>query len=520
MIYKQLKSLLDIPRGTVYIFFIYSILLGILSLTIPISVQTLVNLVNVSISTRPIISLTIILFVLLTTAFCIRIFQIYLVEHIERRLFVNLSVKILEKINKIRFYNFTNINVAEKVNRAFELPMLQKSVSIIFITLLDIVLQIIFCVIILGFYHPLFLTFDILLVTLVFLSLFLPFFSACKTAYAESTCKYEIVAWFEELANNPISFRQANNADLSLKILDKHLCDYIGYRKKHFGFLLRHHIYIGITYILINIALLSLGSYLIIKGQLSIGQLIAAELLINVVLVGMLKFSYYLDDCYDFIVGAIKIKQLFEISELEKIEKLSLNVSSIDRLKILDKDIELNVSFKNKNIEQLVLDKESTNKICLSLLDGNKFESFSLYINDHDLSIYDQSSLNEKLILIRNIELYDAKVIENIKLGQLESFKVEFLKEVLVKLDLEYLEEIFYERIDSQIVKYKIDYNDQVILMILRAIMMDPKLILIVDVFYFLNTELQNKIINLLNELKIPTIIIRQGSNVRKSEIA
>lgn len=81
---------------------------------------------------------------------------------------------------------------------------------------------------------------------------------------------------------------------ISVKKVDAKLCNYLGARANFFSVIFRQHVYIGLIYIFINILLLGIGSYLIINGQLSIGQLIAAEILVNIVLLGLLKFSQYL----------------------------------------------------------------------------------------------------------------------------------------------------------------------------------------------------------------------------------
>ncbi|BCL53998.1 hypothetical protein JPFTNV_18830 [Francisella tularensis subsp. holarctica] len=198
MLYRQIKTVLKIPKHTVYSLVIYSILLGFLSLTIPVSVQTLVNLVGVSLSIRPVISLITILFIFLTAAFFVRIFQLKLVEDIQRKVFVETVLRIISAIYKVDFNNLIRVNVREKINRAFELKFLQKSVSVIFIILLDIFLQTLFCVIILAFYHPMFLVFDILLITCIVLVIFVPMRAGYEAGLKESTNIYDIVYWFEE----------------------------------------------------------------------------------------------------------------------------------------------------------------------------------------------------------------------------------------------------------------------------------------------------------------------------------
>lgn len=119
MLYRQIKTVLKIPKHTVYSLVIYSILLGFLSLTIPVSVQTLVNLVGVSLSIRPVISL-IILFIFLKAAFFVRIFQLKLVEDIQRKVFVETVLRIISAIYKVDFNNLIRVNVREKINRAFD----------------------------------------------------------------------------------------------------------------------------------------------------------------------------------------------------------------------------------------------------------------------------------------------------------------------------------------------------------------------------------------------------------------
>ncbi|MBK2052801.1 hypothetical protein IB663_02935 [Francisella noatunensis] len=91
-------------------------------------------------SIRPVISLITILFILLTAAFFVRIFQLKLVEDIQRKIFVDEVLRVITAIYRVDFNKLDKINVREKINRAFELKFLQKSVSVIFIILLDIFL--------------------------------------------------------------------------------------------------------------------------------------------------------------------------------------------------------------------------------------------------------------------------------------------------------------------------------------------------------------------------------------------
>ena len=306
--------------------------------------QTLVNLVGVSLSVRPVISLIIILSILLTASFFVRIFQLKLVEQIQRKVFVETIIRILGCIYRIDFNRLKDVNVREKLNRVFELKVLQKSVAVIFMILLDIFLQTLFCVIILAFYHPMFLVFDIMLVACIFISIFLPLRAGYEAGLKESNVTYDIVEWFEEKTAEFLSFRQRPMAK-SVDVVDTKLCSYLDAREDFFKVMLRQHIYIGLTYIFMNILLLGIGSYLIVNGQLSIGQLIAAELLVNIVLLGLLKFSQYLNDCYGFLVGVKKIRDLLELSQ----EKEDVSKSRIVDMEDDIKSIDINIS-EHKNL--------------------------------------------------------------------------------------------------------------------------------------------------------------------------
>ena len=432
MFYKNLKEILNIPKSTLYIFLVYSLFLGILSLTIPLSVQTLVNLINGTLSFRPVISLTIILFLLLSSAFIIRILQVYLVEQFEREIFVKLSLKVNTHLDNIDMRNLGTINVLNKINTFLELPMLQKSISIIFVTLLDILLQIIFCVIILAFYHPLFLAFDLILVVLLFLSIFLPFRKAYKNALDESVHKYKIIAWFEEKMKAPSFFKREQNRTSSLNVLDNHLCNYLDSRESHFKSLVRHHIYIGLTYIVINIVLLTLGSYLIIQGQLSIGQLIAAEILINVILFGMLKITYYLDDCYDFIVGAIKLKGLFDIPVISENKTNNFRLSEIHSIQIADDNFTKEIDFIASNINEVSLSKFTCMNISYALMNSTQNSSFS--INSIGVSNYSKTEIEDNIYLLRDVEIFNGTVLENISINELTEEELKFIQKILLEL--------------------------------------------------------------------------------------
>lgn len=512
MLYKQVKTVLKIPRHTVYSLIIYSLLLGFLSLTIPVSVQTLVNLVGVSLSIRPVISLITILSILLSAAFFVRIFQVKLVEHIQRKVFVDIVFRVVSCIYKIDFTDIKNINVREKLNRLFELKVLQKSVSIMFMILLDIFLQTLFCVIILAFYHPMFLVFDILLIACIFLSIFMPLNAGYKASLKESDVIYDIVYWFEEKTSEFLSFRQ-RPLEKSVENIDDKLCTYINAREDFFSIMLRQHVYIGLTYIFMNILLLGIGSYLIIKGQLSIGQLIAAELLVNIVLLGLLKFSQYLNDCYGFLVGVKKIKDILDLQNNSQTKTSSSNIVDIKNgIKTLDinlKDTQnYSLNYNQQKLHNLALDTSVAQNLLNVLFDNQSQEVIK--INNICIHNYCKETVGKDIHIASGIEVIAGTVLSNLCEGEHTHEKLSLLSELLQIFDIQFLERYFQKNIDSQLIKYDLLFDTLVVLKmnIIRAILKSPKLLILIDSYELTEKNGSKSIMQSLNELDIATLIV------------
>ena len=511
MLYSQIKLVLKIPKHTVYSLIIYSLLLGFLSLAIPVSVQTLVNLVGVSLSIRPVISLITILSILLTASFFVRIFQLKLVEQIQRKVFVETIVRILGCVYRIDFNSLKNVNVREKLNRIFELKVLQKSVSIMFMILLDIFLQTLFCVIILAFYHPLFLVFDIMLVACIFLSIFLPLRAGYEAGLKESNVIYDIAGWFEEKTAEFLSFRQRPIAK-SMADVDEKLCSYLDSREDFFKVMLRQHIYIGLTYILMNILLLGIGSYLIVIGQLSIGQLIAAELLVNIVLLGLLKFSQYLNDCYGFLVGVRKIRDLLELSQEKEGTTKDIIVDIDGDIKSIDINITeeqgYSLDFTQNKIRNIVLPVKEAQCFLNGLFDSQTREVIK--INKICIKNYCKETVGRDIHIASGIEIIAGSVLNNLCEGEHTRERLQQLDGLLKVFELKFLERCFDRKIDSQKIKYDLEFDTLIVLKmnIIRAILKSPKLLVLIDSYGLAKRNGDKSIIQILENLDIATLVV------------
>jgi putative ABC transport system ATP-binding protein len=141
---------------------------------------------------------------------------------------------------------------------------------------------------VLAFYHPYLLAFDVVLVLLLLFTMFVLGRGAVKTSVKESKTKYAMAAWLEDLARCRTTFRYDGASEFALERSDQLVFNYLSARKKHFKVLMRQILFLLLVQALASTALLAIGGWLVIDNQLSLGQLVAAELIVAVV-VGILR---------------------------------------------------------------------------------------------------------------------------------------------------------------------------------------------------------------------------------------
>ncbi len=312
-VYKNTKEIVSISRDTFWVIFAYSCAIALLSLAIPVSIQTLINVVSFGSLLQPIIVITLALFVILAIIGGIRVAQAMVVETIQQRIFTNIGIKLAHFLPNLKMANYDECRVLELVNHFFEVPTIQKSLATLLVTGIEVSLMALFSMVLVAFYHPLLLLFDILLIISLLFALILPWKKALAYSIKECEAKHQFVSWLEEVVHNIFLFKLQGHAQYALSVADNKVVDYLEARKKHFTNILKHIISINIIYVVANTALLGIGGYLVLKSQLSLGQLVASELIINALLYGIVRFSFYMEDLYDLLASSNKVAKLFTI---------------------------------------------------------------------------------------------------------------------------------------------------------------------------------------------------------------
>ena len=107
----------------------------------------------------------------------------------------------------------------EVVNRFFDVVVLQKATTQLLLDGVSLVLATIIGMALLAFYHPWLLGFDVMLLAMIALIVFVLGRGAVKSSIMESKSKYRMAAWLEELAACPTAFRDDGAARYALEQL-------------------------------------------------------------------------------------------------------------------------------------------------------------------------------------------------------------------------------------------------------------------------------------------------------------
>ncbi len=310
---RRLFQLFSSERRDIVLVVLFSVIVGVLSLATPVTVQALVNFVSFGGLLQPLVVLGILLFGFLTLAGMIRVLQSYVVEVMQRRLFVRVVADLAERLPRVTADCYDRQHGPELVNRFFDVITVQKVAAMLLLDGATVFLQMLVGLLILAFYHPFLLAFDAVLVFALAFVVIVLGRGAIHTSIRESKSKYAVAAALEEIARHPLAFKLSGAADFARRRADLLTIDYIESRSSHFSVVLRQIIGFTTLQVFAATALLSLGGWLVLEGQLTLGQLVAAELIVSNLLVSFSKFGKQLEGVYDLLAAVDKLGQLMDL---------------------------------------------------------------------------------------------------------------------------------------------------------------------------------------------------------------
>ena len=314
--WQRLMGLLRLDKKDILQIFYYAIFAGLVNLSLPLGIQAIINLIQgAQVSTSWII---LVVLVTLGVAFvgALQLMQIRIIENVQQKIFTRASFEFAYRFPKIKMSELRNYYPPELANRFFDTLTVQKGLSKILIDFPAALLQIIFGLLLLSFYHPFFIVYGILLLLLIYVVFKFTAQRGLETSLAESKHKYKVAHWLQEVARSIVSFKLSGKTSHAINKNDSLVVDYLEAREGHFKILVLQFIQMIGFKVLVTAGLLLIGGLLVLNQEMNIGQFVAAEIIILLVISSVEKLILGLETFYDLLTSLEKLGQVVD-KELE-----------------------------------------------------------------------------------------------------------------------------------------------------------------------------------------------------------
>jgi ABC-type bacteriocin/lantibiotic exporter with double-glycine peptidase domain len=518
--WKRVQTLIQDHKKEVTSIYLFSILGGIVNLSLPLGVQTIIGLVM---GATMVTSIYVLIFLVVLGVFLMGLFQINqmkIIESIQQKIFAQYAYTFADKIPRLDLKQMDKYFIPEKVNRFFDTLNIQKGFAKLLLDIPVATVQIVFGIILLSLYHPLFIILGVILLLLLGLILFYTSQKGIETSIEESNYKYAVAGFFGEMARTIKTFKFSQGSDLNLRRTDQNVSGYLGARTNHFHVLLFQYKSLLFFKIALTTLMLTLGSYLLINQQLNVGEFVAAEIVIMLVIGAVEKLIISLDSAYDVITGLEKLGSVTD-SPMEKSGDLVLDTTKGIEIDMQHFSFEfesgkpvldsINLHIESGEKIQIVGPEGSGKSLFMRILTGNYIDfRGTLLLNKVPIKNYSLTNLRKHTgILLKDQEIFGGTVYENISLGKTEitpSLILETAKEIGVADFLNHFPLGFDSYIEPLGKKTPQTIVKKILL--LRALCGEKRLLLLENPWNGLEAELAEKLRAYLLHKSNTTVII------------
>lgn len=419
--WARVRKLLALDRNDIGVVFVYALAIGALSLAAPAAVQALVNNVAFGTALQPVVVLTLLLAVGLGFSALLRAFQAVVVEVVQQRLFVRVVSDLARRLPRVEVSALEHRDGRELANRFFDVMTIQKTAAGLLIDGLGLLLQTLIGFLLLAFYHPVLLAFDVALALILLVVIAVLGRGAVKSALEESSAKYETAAWIETLAARPRLFKSARGPERAAHKADELMHRYLDARRRHFRRLFAQTVGGMAIQVVASTALLGLGGALVLDGQLTLGQLVAAELVVSGLGYAFGRIGKYLEQVYDLVASVNKLAVLVDLPT-ERTDGEPLRGEGPARVRVHDIAAEGATELYLGPGGRVALDAdEATSLRIVDAVTGlEPLRSGWVEVDGVDVRAVELESLRRAVVLVRTGELLPGTILDNLRLGHPE----------------------------------------------------------------------------------------------------
>ncbi len=305
--HKRLRQMIFEDRSDLILIVIYTFFSGLFSLSIPLATQIVVNTIAAGVFLQPLTVIAGIVLSGLCFVAVLRLLTLWIVEQIRQRTFARVTLRLAYRVPRIKHTALANEYLPELVNRFFDTITVQSGWFNFLLDAPNAAITVIIGLILLAVYSPWLLLFDLIVIGFFLFEVFVLGYGGFRTRSNETTQRFQIAEWLEEIARCETGIKTNGTPIFLLEQTDKLLTEYVNLRRIHFKVLFRQAGGLFFFQALASSAVLGCGGYLVIHRELTMGQLVASLLIVNMVLPGLERVIRNLQNIYELLSALNKI---------------------------------------------------------------------------------------------------------------------------------------------------------------------------------------------------------------------
>lgn len=529
--WQRFVGLLRLEKKDLLQVMYYAVFSGLISLTLPLGIQAIINLIQGAQVSTSWIVLVILVTVGVAFVGVLQLMQMRIIETVQQRIFMRASFEFTYRFPKIKMNELYNYYPPELANRFFDVLTVQKGLNKLLLDVPTATLQIVFALILLSFYHPFFIAFGILLIGLIYVVFQYTLQRGMKTSLIESKKKYVVAHWIQEVARSILSFKISGRTNLALAKNDKLVDNYLVARENHFKILILQFIKMIGFKVIVTAGLLIIGGLLVLSQQMNIGQFVAAEIIILLVITSVEKLILGLESFYDVLTSLEKMGQVVD----KKLESQTGEIATMDDDFNIELDhIKYNVPGRSTHIlKNISIDINAKSRILIQGASGSGKSSLvriiagllqpasgRIFLNGQALNNINLNSYRSLLgMSLADETPFEGTLRDNLTFGD-SSIPTERIMEVIEHVGLtSYLKET---DLGIETVIYpegkQISFTVAKKLILARAILKQPKLLILEEPLEHFEDAESKRIIQYLTDDKHPWSLVVVSFNSQWAE--
>lgn len=524
---RRFFGFLRCERQDITTFLIYSIFAAILYLGSPLAVDAVVSGLAFGGQEQPYIQAIIVVAVALGACLIlhglVNAFLYYISEIIQRRIFVRTAADLAHRLPRVDTAALDDVHAPEMVNRFMDIATLQKCVATLLLEGVNLVFSTVFGMILLALYHPYLLLFVLVLSGAIVLVLRLLGTGGERTSIVESYKKYDLVNCFEEIAHFPLLFKGPGGKEFARQRANAIVTEYVNARAAHFRILMRQIIGLLGLQVLAGAGILIVGGYLVLHQQITLGQLVASELIMSGIVGSLGKLGKKLEAWYDAVAAADKVGHIVDLhAERSDGERPAKSADETRGIPLVVKDMtfayhsghtlfdHLNFSIGSGERVALVGEHGAGSSTLLDLIYGLRTpDSGFVTADDVDLRGWSLEAYRNDAMIIRGNEIVAGSVVENLRLGRTDIGSDE-IREALEKVGLLGTLRMRPEGVNTHlnIGGAPLSGSQRTRLLLARALVQRPRLLLVDDILDTLDKKSVQEVLPAVFDEKLPWTLV------------